>query len=61
MFHAGTKAENAKILSTGGRVLNVVGKSGVDLKSAINTSYQNCELINFENKYYRKDIGQKGL
>jgi phosphoribosylamine---glycine ligase len=61
VFHAGTKIGNGKIVSNGGRVLNVVGKSCVDLKSAINTSYQNCELINFENKYYRKDIGQKGL
>jgi phosphoribosylamine--glycine ligase len=61
VFHAGTKRVNGKILSSGGRVLNVVGKSGKDLESAINTSYHNCELINFENKYYRKDIGQKGL
>jgi phosphoribosylamine--glycine ligase len=61
VFHAGTKAKDSKILSSGGRVLNVVGKSSSDLKSAIEASYKNAELINFENKYYRKDIGQKGL
>lgn len=60
VFHAGTKTEGGKILSAGGRVLNVVGKAS-DLRSAINTSYQNSEIINFENKIYRKDIGQKGL
>lgn len=61
IFHAGTKTDGKKILSAGGRVLNVVGKSGVDLKSAINSAYKNAEIINFENKYYRKDIGTKGL
>lgn len=60
VFHAGTRLNDGKILSNGGRVLNVVGKAG-DLRSAINTSYQNAEIINFENKIYRKDIGQKGL
>jgi phosphoribosylamine--glycine ligase len=61
VFHAGTKAENGKILSAGGRVLNVTGRSSKDLKSAINIAYRNAEIINFENKFYRKDIGQKGL
>jgi len=61
IFHSGTKLANGKILSNGGRVLNVVGKSSKDLKSAIDISYKNSEVINFENKYYRKDIGRKGL
>lgn len=61
VFHAGTKSAGDKILTAGGRVLNVVGKSGENLQSAINASYKNCEIINFENKYYRKDIGSKGL
>ena len=61
VFHAGTKSVDGKILTNRGRVLNVVGKSGNDLKSAIEVSYKNAEVINFENKYYRKDIGQKGL
>lgn len=61
VFHAGTKSVESKILTAGGRVLNVVGKSADNLQSAINASYKNCEIINFENKYYRKDIGSKGL
>ncbi|MFI5211657.1 MAG: phosphoribosylamine--glycine ligase [Ignavibacteria bacterium] len=61
VFHAGTKAVSGKILSAGGRVLNVTGRSAKDLKTAIEIAYNNAEIINFENKYYRKDIGQKGL
>lgn len=61
VFHAGTKSENDRILTNGGRVLNVVGRSAKNLQSAINTSYKNCEIVNFENKFYRKDIGRKGL
>ncbi|MCI0449255.1 MAG: phosphoribosylamine--glycine ligase [Chlorobi bacterium] len=61
VFHAGTKSDAGRVLTSGGRVLNIVGKSGKDLKSAIEASYKNAEVINFENKYYRRDIGQKGL
>ncbi len=61
VFHAGTKAQDGKIISTGGRVLNVTGISELGLKEAINTAYHNADKINFENKYYRKDIGLKGL
>jgi phosphoribosylamine--glycine ligase len=62
VFHAGTKsAENGEAISTGGRVLNVVGRSGKSLKEAIENAYKNIDLIDFENKYYRKDIGKKGL
>ncbi|RPI18571.1 MAG: phosphoribosylamine--glycine ligase [Ignavibacteriae bacterium] len=61
IFHAGTKCENGKILSSGGRVLNVVGVSNNNLKYAIDNAYSNLALINFENKYYRTDIAQKGL
>ncbi|MBZ0203819.1 MAG: phosphoribosylamine--glycine ligase [Ignavibacteria bacterium] len=61
VFHAGTKLDGSKVVSSGGRVLNVTGRSNKNLKEAINTAYENAEIINFENKYYRKDIGQKGL
>src|SRR4030095_9712258 len=61
VFHAGTKKDGKKLLTAGGRVLNVVGRSERDLRSAIDTTYRNAEIINFENKYYRKDIGFKGL
>jgi phosphoribosylamine--glycine ligase len=61
VFHAGTKPSDGKVLSSGGRVLNVVGKSSTSLKEAIDTAYKNTDIISFENKYFRKDIGQKGL
>ncbi len=61
VFHAGTKVTGGKIVSTGGRVLNAVGTSQKDLKEAIGNTYTIAEKINFENKYYRNDIGQKGL
>lgn len=60
LFHAGTIEKNGAIYSNGGRVLNVVG-SGDTLKSAIDHAYQNVEKIKFEDCYYRKDIGSKGL
>ena len=60
VFHAGTKKVDGKILSTGGRVLNVVG-FGDDLKSAIDDAYAIVGDINFNGKFYRTDIGQKGL
>ena len=60
IFHAGTKKRDNKIVSNGGRVLNVVG-FGDDLKSAIDDTYAIVEGVNFDDKFYRKDIGQKGL
>jgi phosphoribosylamine--glycine ligase len=62
VFHAGTKLGNdGKVLSAGGRVLNVVGVSDKDLRAAIDAAYKNTQFINFENKYCRTDIGRKGL
>ncbi len=62
IFHAGTKRKpDGKIVSSGGRVLNVVGFSGESLKKSIDAAYKNVNLIHFENKYFRTDIGQKGL
>ena len=60
IFHAGTKKVGDKITTSGGRVLNVVG-FGDDLKSAIDDAYRIVEGVNFDGKFYRKDIGQKGL
>ena len=60
VFHAGTKKVDVKYYTSGGRVLGVVGL-GKDLKSAIENSYSAVEKISFENKYYRKDIGKRGL
>lgn len=60
VFHAGTTQKNDKLLTDGGRVLNVVG-SGNTLQEAIDETYANIEHIQFENRYFRKDIGHKGL
>lgn len=62
VFHAGTKKNSeGKFISSGGRVLNVVGYSNENLKKAIDTAYENVKIINFENKYFRTDIAKKGL
>jgi phosphoribosylamine---glycine ligase len=65
LFHAGTQLSDtgslpAKVLSCGGRVLNLVGL-GKDLRQARDKVYQNIEKINFQGMYYRKDIGCKAL
>jgi len=60
VFLAGTTQEDGKLLSNGGRVLNVVG-SGNTLQQAIDKTYKNIDHVQFENRYYRKDIGHKGL
>ncbi len=62
LFHAGTKInENGKLVTSGGRVLNAVGKSNFNLKEAVKNAYVFAKQIKFENKYYRRDIGAKGL
>jgi phosphoribosylamine--glycine ligase len=60
IFHAGTKFENNDLIASGGRVINVIGINK-DLKFAIDYAYSLAEKINFENKYYRKDIGNKAF
>ena len=60
IFHAGTKKENNKIFSNGGRVLGVTAL-GDTLDSAIKNTYTASEKISWAHKYFRKDIGQKGL
>ena len=60
VFHAGTKFENNNLIASGGRVLNVIGLNK-NLKSAIDNAYSLTEKINFDNKYFRKDIGSKAF
>ena len=60
IFHAGTKKQDTKIVTNGGRVLGVTGL-GDTLESAINHAYDITEKISWENKYLRTDIGKKGL
>jgi len=60
VFHAGTKKQDGKILSNGGRVLGVTAL-GDTLASAISNAYIAVEKISWSHKYCRKDIGKKGL
>jgi phosphoribosylamine---glycine ligase len=55
-FHAGTKKSDSRILTHGGRVV-AVSSYGKNRKEALETSYRNAGVIDFENKYYRKDLG----
>ena len=56
LFHAGTKQDGENIVTNGGRVLAITSY-GNDFQEALKISKSNAELINFEGKYYRKDIG----
>jgi len=60
VFHAGTRKQDGKILTTGGRVLGVTA-IGDTLESAIANAYAAVDKISWPHKYYRKDIGKKGL
>ncbi|MHB9055556.1 MAG: phosphoribosylamine--glycine ligase [Paludibacteraceae bacterium] len=56
VFHAGTKLENGIILTNGGRVI-AVSSYGDNKNEALDVSYKNAALIEFDKKYFRKDIG----
>lgn len=56
VFHAGTKMENGKIYTNGGRVLAVTSLDN-DFRRALKKSYQNIEKLNFNRMQYRRDIG----
>lgn len=56
IFHAGTTFSGNDIVTNGGRVISV-SSYGDSMQSALDNSFKNAELINFEGKYYRKDIG----
>ena len=57
IFHAGTKKENNRILSNGGRVIACTGY-GESLEDALKNSYKLANNISWDNKYFRKDIGE---
>ena len=57
VFHAGTKFENGKVVTNGGRVLAITS-FGNDFQEAIKKSYQNIDKLHFDKMYFRKDIGR---
>ncbi len=60
VFHAGTKSEDGRIVTSGGRVLNVTAL-GFDIKDAIDRCYNAVNLIEFEGMHFRRDIGHRAL
>ncbi len=60
VFQAGTKLEDGKIVTSGGRVLCVTAL-GDDLAAAQKKAYEAVEKVHFDKSYFRKDIADKGL
>jgi phosphoribosylamine--glycine ligase len=56
VFHAGTKLKDGKLVSSGGRVLMLTSLDK-DLREALRKSNALAQMVDFENKYYRRDIG----
>ena len=60
VFHAGTKLEDKKIITSGGRVLGVTAM-GKSIEKAIERVYEAVESIEFEKCFFRRDIGAKAV
>jgi len=60
VYHAGTRRVGGKVYTAGGRVLNVTAR-GATLAQALERAYFVAQMIEFDGKDYRKDIGKKGL
>ena len=56
LFHAGTTTKDEEIVTNGGRVIAITSY-GDNIQQALEKSYENAALIDYEGKYYRKDIG----
>ena len=60
VFHAGSREENGRTVTSGGRVLGVTALAG-DLATARQRAYTAVEGIDFEGRHFRRDIAVKGL
>lgn len=60
VYHAGTKKENGRYLTSGGRVLGVTA-TAENLRNAINKAYDAVKTIYFKDMHYRTDIGRDFL
>ena len=60
VFHAGTKADNGKIIANGGRVLGITAL-GSNVKNAQAKAYHAVDNINWQQGFYRRDIGWRAI
>jgi phosphoribosylamine--glycine ligase len=60
VFHAGTARRNGHLVTSGGRVLTIVGR-GATYREAIETVYRAASKVGFEGMQFRRDIGRKAL
>jgi phosphoribosylamine--glycine ligase len=56
LFHAGTKVDGDQVVTSGGRVIAICSFAE-DMKNALELSYKNAGIVDFEKKYYRSDLG----
>jgi phosphoribosylamine--glycine ligase len=60
VFHAGTKLDNNRILTAGGRVLGVTA-IGATVRQAVDRAYEATAKIQFANAHFRRDIAWRAL
>ena len=60
VYHAGTKVEDGKVYTNGGRVLNVTALGGT-FEQARDRAYEACDLIDWDGKFMRRDIGARAM
>jgi phosphoribosylamine---glycine ligase len=60
VFHAGTRIQDSRIVTAGGRVLTVVGR-GASHREAIDVAYRAVAAVHFDGMQFRRDIGKKAL
>ena len=57
VFHAGTALKDEQVVTSGGRVI-AVSSYGKDIHAALKHSFEEADKINFQDKYFRRDLGQ---
>ncbi len=60
VFHAGTTLTDGEIRTSGGRVLGVAATAPT-LRAALDKAYRGVDAIGFTDRFYRRDIGKRGL